>query len=452
MTETNHISVSGNYPPDDRTIKITPEELEIIGYFTRGQKHAISSQNLKLEYTETSIRLSNTNGKLLGISKQVNQWQRKVLISNNSVYKSSNVRALTELGFIAKQKSSHPDFDEYHHYAIPAGYKLNYTEAIQLWKIWWNNKRYQLDPTQQSIEILTFSKGNWQVVQDLQPKQGKFILRTGRGEIEIEPDEYVVWIDSLATAQPKFVGTLSHPISLEPAQKLSANPSVRLDPNLLSEQNTAGEFSPSSIRFSDRDRQPIMAKLDGSIEGQLPENLDRHILSQKAYIDRLPEPEEDIDLESYLSTFNTEDTEDVDRIEGIYNIDELLSGNIAAEDLFPPPPPRSMEIPQAEVAIHLAQQESLPTDLEQSVESPLPIELKSPSDSEIESSLSILQRQASLKQKAIEVLANYLQKGDRIVRTEVLKNAQGQEINRKVTKIQRGCPSWAIEQIKKLEQ
>jgi hypothetical protein len=442
MTETNHLFGGEADPSDDRTPLLTPEELEIIGYFACGHKYAVSSQNLKLEYTETSIRLSNGNGKLLGISKQVNQWQRKVLISHSYACRSAIVQALIGLGFIEKQKSSHPEFTEYHHYTIPVGYKLNYTEAIQLWKVWWNNKRYQLNTPHPSIDILTFTKADWRLVQDLQPKQGNFILRTERGEIKIEPEEYVVWIDSILmmppeNSAPKSTSSVS---AISPAQqrKSSSNPSVRLDSSSGTE-STAAETSRSAIRFSSPAATPIMVQLAGS-----PENVDRNIISHKAYVDRLPEPEEDIDLESYLSTFNTEDTEDIDRIEGIYNIGELLSANDAIEDFAPSSPPSRSSI-RASLVAETTVPESIafvPTDLEQPVSTPLPTQ----------SSLSLLQRQASLKQQAMSVLAKYLQEGDRIVRTEVLKNAHGEETNRKVTKIQRGCPSWAIDQIKQLKQ
>ena len=50
----------------------------------------------------------------------------------------------------------------------------------------------------------------------------------------------------------------------------------------------------------------------------------------------------------------------------------------------------------------------------------------------------------------MNALNTYLNEGDPIVRTEVLKNAQGQEINRKTTKIHRACPNWAIDLTKKI--
>ena len=392
MADTNYTSAnvgnsltSGNTDPlGNRSLNPMTRESEIIGYFVQGQKQAIVSGNLKLEYTETSIRLSNNNGQLIGISKQVNKWQRKVLISHKFADKLMLARALVAAGFIARQKSSHPEFAEYHHYQVPAGYSLNYTEVMQLWRTWWHNKRYQLNVASAPIDLLIFNKGNWYPVKDLQPKQGSFILLTARGELSIEAAEYIVWIAPVEQILPRG----------------SAEDTIDRDRSLST--TTDLSFGSSS--------------------------------TQKDSIDWTPEQEEYIDLETYLSTFNTEDSEDVDRIEGIYQIDELLSGNNVLNSVPPPAPKPTKISTQPPVKSNSDRTPSLPV---------APIVTDRPQ-------LSVTQRQASLKLKAMNVLNTYLSEGDPIVRTEVLKNAQGQETNRKVTKIQRGCPNWAIDLIKKV--
>jgi hypothetical protein len=383
-------------PRPDRTLNLTDEELQIIGYFVQGQKHSISSQNLKLEYTDTSIRLSDRNGRLLGISKQVSQWQRKVLITNNSDYRESVIKALKEIGFITRQKSSHPEFTEHHFYQVPECYKLNYNETIELWKVWWNHKRYQLNLPKPPIDVLTFTKGNWYPIRDLQPKQGNFIIRTERGEITVEPDEYIVWIDPLALTDarsPESQSVIQPPSSIGvPSKPNSIAAPIETTPNKDSEQ-----------------------------------------------------PEE-IDLEAYLNTFNTEDSEDIDRIEGIYNIGELLSGSQIFENVLPvTPAPKPAELPPPAPVTIEPPIVAAPVEPVASPEPPVS------SPTAPTPSLSISQRQAALKDKAMQVLATYLQDGDLITQTEVLINAQGQELNRKIVKIQRGCPSWAIEQIGRLQ-
>lgn len=432
MTDPNFLPANnGDLPTADQDPQLETAELAtIIDYFVRGHKHSISSPNLKLEYTETSIRLSDRDSQLIGISKQVNQWQRKVLLANKSGYTSRIIKAAHVLGFITKQKSAHPEFSEHHYYDVPDGYRLKYTEVIELWKVWWHNKRYQLNVPNPPINVLTFTKGKWRSIRDLQPKQGNFIIRTERGEIEIEPEDYIVWLESKSTlrTEPKSL-TTSQLLLLDRQQIRSTNPSLPLEFDRQSEQNIAIE-----VPISGSITPTASAKATGTVSSTITS------------VNPIPNPQvdlgeeyEDVDLESYLNTFNTEDAEDIDRIEGIYNIGELLSDSFVAADEVPPAvatsepiaPPAAPQPPIDPAARHTS---TVPT------ESPIPDR----------SLLSLPQRQAALKSKAIDVLTKYLHEGDTIVHTEVLKNALGQEVNRKVSTIQRGCPGWAIAQIQQL--
>jgi hypothetical protein len=266
-----------NYTPD-RDPNLITQEQEIIEYFAQGQKREISSRNLKLEFTETSVRLSSTNGKLIGIAKQTNEWQRKVLVTNDSTYRHQIVETLLARGYIRRQKSSHPDFSEYHHYRVPKGYQLHYTETLQLWRAWWHDKRDRLNAPNTSIDMPIFTKGNWYPVRDLQPKQGNFTIQTAIGSINLAPEDYVVWLERGGMNASSAVGTTPNPqvSTSAPTQRQSA---------------TSGSAAA------------------------------------------------DLDLESYLNTFDTESTGDIDRIEGIYNISELLSSITTAEDVAPTEPP-----------------------------------------------------------------------------------------------------------------
>ena len=422
----NSIGSSTTDQIGSRSLNQMVKESEIIEYFVQGHRQAVASSNLKLEYTETSIRLSNNNAQLIGISKQVNKWQRKVLISNKYVDKIILVQALLAARFIARQKSSHPEFAEYHYYQVPDGYSLNYTEVMQLWRTWWHSKRYQLNVASAPIDLLIFNKGNWYPVKDLQPKQGSFILLTARGEISIEAAEYIVWIDSIDPDEQ----TLPRGSEEDTIHEMDDSDRNQ-DPSLLS--TTANLSYGSSTQTSSSFQGKGFSSRGFSSRGFANANAN----------DWIPEQEEYIDLETYLSTFNTEDTEDVDRIEGIYHINELLSGNNIL-DSVPPPSPKPPKFAAQPVESKLDSNSTLPV---------VPVVTTKPSapkSTTTQPSLSIEQRQASLKLKAINVLKTYLQEGELIVRTEVLKNAQGQEINCKVTKIQRACPSWAIDRVQQI--
>jgi hypothetical protein len=360
-----------NYP-SDRDPNLTTQELEIIDYFAQGQKRSVSSRNLKLEYTETSIRLSNTNGKLIGIAKQTNEWQRKVLVTNDSAYRQQIIETLLARGYIRRRKSSHPDFTEYHHYRIPKGYQLHYTETIQLWRAWWHDKRDRLNAPNTSIDMPIFTKGNWYPVRDLQPKQGNFTIQTAIGSVNLAPEDYVVWL------QRSSASVVSSTASTPPTPQVSTSGSTQ-------SQSTLGDASALA----------------------------------------------DLDLESYLNTFDTENTGDIDRIEGIYNISELLSSITVAEESTPPEPP------------------STPPQAVETTEPPQPG--SNVPTAATASASTIVRQPRSLKRKALDVLANYLEEGDVVTLTEVVKNADGSEIERKVTTINKGCPKWAIELIQKLD-
>ena len=360
----------------DRDPNLTTQELEIIGYFAQGQKRSISIKNLKLEFTETSIRLSAPNGKLIGIAKQTNEWQRKVLVANDSIYRHQIVETLAARGYITRRRSSHPDFSEHHHYRVPKGYQLHYTETIQLWRAWWHDKRDRLNAPNTLIDMPIFTKGNWYPVRDLQPKQGNFTIQTAIGAMNCAPEDYLVWLDRSSNS------------AVQSAVSTAPNPQVSTS---MSTQSRSLASEPSA-----------------SIA--------------------------DLDLESYLNTFDTENTGDIDRIEGIYNISELLSSvSSVSMDEDPAPTPTPSVPPQApETVIPPQQQSSAPA-------------------AALAPASTLVRQPQSLKRKAIDVLAKYLQEGDTVTLTEVVKNADGSEIERKVTTIQKGCPKWAIELIQKLD-
>jgi hypothetical protein len=449
----------------NRNPNLTIEELEIIGYFARGQKYSFSSKNLKLDSSGTSIRLSDREGKLLGISKQINEWQRKVLVSNSSSYKPKMLETLKARGFITKQTSSHPNFTEHHHYKIPGGYKLNYTKILQLWKVWWNNKQYQLQPRTPSLDPLIFTKGNWHRIQDLQPQQDNFLLQTANGEPIICAEDWVIWVDKL---DPKPI--------IQIHQSTPQQDSIQLDPgspnsaksNMLTQINPPPMTPISPLGLPPRDNTNSLTDLPA---------------------------QDDDDLEYYLNTFNTEDTEDVDRIEGIYNIGELL-GDPTPDDRVAPPSTKSKSSFKLEVTVveppvsqpkstapviepPVTQSKPIPPVVEIPVGripsnpqiapiAPPPPPPKSPhlsgeigrsiseptrsfaNASEPSSTTSISAQKKLLKLKVIETLTKYLTEGECVTHTEVIKNTQGDVINSKTIKTQRSCPKWAIDLIQSL--
>jgi hypothetical protein len=363
---------------------------------------------------------------------------------------------LTERGFITKQKSSHPDFTEYHFYKVPEDYKLNYTKILQLWKVWWNNKCHRLHSQKPIFDPLIFSKGSWHQIQDLQPQQEHFLLQMVKGDPIICAEDLVVWVDKLPA-----------PSNTVAPQSIPENVSARSIPLTPSKPPKSNMPTPA---------QSLQLPIASIPPSQMPkkDNTDLNIQS-----------DDDLDLEIYLSTFNTEDTEDVDRIEGIYNIGELLGDMMPESDILPPPAsPKSKSTMRLEVKVIDTPNDNLPISESQigmqsnsapivpppppkspklianskaSNSTPVPPSPKVlvpepsvPSSSIEQSTPLISDKKRSLKVKAFETLSKYLREGDLVTHTETIKNTQGEVINRKTTEIQRGCPSWAIDLVQSL--
>jgi hypothetical protein len=406
----------GNAP--HRTEEVTAAELDIIKHFVQGKKRALSTATLKLEYSDKAVRLTDVQGRLLGISNQINEWQQKILLSHKSKYTTAIQQILLDRGFVASQKSLHPDFDEYHHYQLPKGYKLNYTEALQLWKVWWNSKRYQLNSPTLQVDVLVFNKNNWYPIQDLRPNQGNFVLKTPIGEMMIPATDRVVWVDRGEVTDAKT-----------PSSQESQPPTTPPPPP--------------------PPKQIVIQIVQSPQPGNVPNStMTTEILPVEPEVTKTPEPPigdepdriADIDLEEYLNTFDTDDSEDVDRIEGIFNIDELLSEQLLTEDstiedLFTP------STPTAPVVVAQSGQitsEVVPATPPTPTDS-IPINPSAPM-------LSPSERKQALKIKALQVLTHYLQQGEEINTQETIKTPQGEILQGKNITIKRGCPPWAIQQ------
>jgi hypothetical protein len=388
---------------------LTAEELVILQYFIQGEKRSMSNATLRLDCSDNSVRLSDAEGKVLGITKQMNQWQRKVLVVQKSKYTAAIKQLLFDGHYIATQRSLHPDFDEYHHYRLPNGYKLNYTEALQLWKVWWNSKRYQLHSQDLQLDVLVFNQKNWYPILDLRPNQGNFSLKTSIGEMVIPANDRVAWIDRAKATESQTATSdraLATPITPEPPP--ATPPSV-------SESNIPTEIMPAP---------PAPSPVE-----QPANDLDREIA----------------ELENFFSNLDAHDHEDLDAIENVDRIDELLSEQLltddpAIEELFSPPTPTEPVVVARSGQLTSEFITSNPLDRAEPKPTTAPTPTVTPAET-----LTVSQRKDNLKRNALRVLVDRLKRGEQITTTEVVKNNQGEIMNQKTTAIQRGCPSWAVE-------
>jgi hypothetical protein len=376
-------------PPNSSIGKINPQELETIRSFVWSDRPTDSGSTIKIQLKNNAIRLLNSEGKLLAVKKKIDKIQHKILVSKRSHYNRIIAQVLVGEEFILTPQSIYPDFDEYHHYLVPEGYKLQYTEVMQLWKIWWNKKRKHLNDAILKLDVLVYTRNHWHSIQDFRPKEGNFAISTTVGEVFVPGEQRVVWLEKLDSQLPT-------PEELPQAQFIPPVP-------VVAAPSESGIPTETISRL-----QPHPPDVSNTVTVTL--NNDR-------------------ELEDYLSTFDTSDTEDVADINGIYQIDRLVDTQILAEidravaaqmahqpspERKPPPPPQIQPKPKT-------------------------------NDSE-----NFQTTQLRLKSKALKILSNYLTEGEMVESIATISNSRGEIETQTKTIIRKNCPRWAIEQIRSL--
>jgi hypothetical protein len=186
--------------------ELSAADIELIENFVLGKKKTIAAAHLQVEYSDKAMKLLDRRGGMVAVSKQVNEWQQKVLLNNQvEGYMSVLCAALERHDFVAARKSRHPDYVEYSKYQTPEGYKLQYQPAHVMGRAWL--ERYARSSGVQSRSLLVFQGGNWFPIQELKIDQRTLQLRTLVGETVVDSSDYLVWIeqspDSMAPAPAK---------------------------------------------------------------------------------------------------------------------------------------------------------------------------------------------------------------------------------------------------------
>jgi hypothetical protein len=262
-TAPNHLN---NLPSE-----LSAADIELIDNFVRGKKRLIAAARLQIEYADNAMKLLDQRGGLVAVSKQVNEWQQKVLLNNQvEGYMTVLCATLERNNFLAARKSRHPDFVEYSKYQTPEGYELQYQAAHVMGRAWLD--RYARSSGAQSRGLLVFQGGNWYPIQELKIDQRTMRFRTLVGEVTISNDDYVVWIEQLknkagaisskAKTQSKPQGSQGTRIELDPAETIY----VAEDP--ISEAVASSETSATPEIASSNEPNKAMVELMDAVKAK----------------------------------------------------------------------------------------------------------------------------------------------------------------------------------------
>lgn len=170
----------------------TLNDAAVLLKFVQGESSLIANQNLRVEPAFDSVQLLAKRGGVIAMTKQSNN-ELTVLVRRSSNYWSPLHQLLLDHFFMPIGSADLSGFEQYQACRIPAGYKLNFTEARALWREWWQTARNS-NPRSILMDLLIFDADQWCPIQDMTYSQELLFITTPENEVCLNKNDSIVWL------------------------------------------------------------------------------------------------------------------------------------------------------------------------------------------------------------------------------------------------------------------
>jgi hypothetical protein len=187
----------------------TVDDETMVKRFAKGKKRSVSNHNLAISYAHNSLQLSTPQGELIALNK-ISDKLHYILLKQDSRYWEFIHNIVIEHSFVPIENNpTQRGFFRYQKYQIPQGYRLRYSNCIDLLALWEEHhsaqSRFQLD-------LLFFSKAKWYRVKNATLDDNRITLTSVAGQIEMLTNAKVAWIYQLSEAQESVIFSKAAPI------------------------------------------------------------------------------------------------------------------------------------------------------------------------------------------------------------------------------------------------
>jgi len=169
-----------------------------IAGFIQGEVVLLSNPNLRSEPIFNTVQLLAKKEGIIAIA--TSQEPRSALVKRDSFYQAEIHQIMSAKSFLPIGTTEKDGFDNYQHCPVPNGYQLHYTNALQLWGVWWGRKsRRRLGIP---MDLLILNQGSWSPFRDLICSDGILYLKTLGRELILHGADMVVWLKKLEEETP----------------------------------------------------------------------------------------------------------------------------------------------------------------------------------------------------------------------------------------------------------
>ncbi|MDZ7961225.1 MAG: hypothetical protein RMY34_25655 [Aulosira sp. DedQUE10] len=166
-------------------------DLTLIEQYIQGKTRLGFSQNFWIESVGETIQLLSKNGfflattnladkiKLFHVRQESHHWEflNKVLLENN---------------FMPTIKSGN-GLMQYEYYPLPKCYKMNYSEALDLWKLWRSHTNLKGNNSA-PLNLLVLNNNDWHKIQDIAFSRESVFIKTPSDEIVVDNCDRLLWL------------------------------------------------------------------------------------------------------------------------------------------------------------------------------------------------------------------------------------------------------------------
>ncbi len=168
------------------------DDLTLIQRFVDGEATLMANQHLRVESSLDTVQLLARSGAIIAIAR-LSETTKEVEVNTKSSYWQSVHQVLEGKGFVPTGQTSDRGLARYQKLQVPPGYKMHYTEAMNLWRNWWA-RGHQAIKRNLQLELLVMCRGQWYPIREITTHTGQLHIKTLVGEIILHGTELVAWL------------------------------------------------------------------------------------------------------------------------------------------------------------------------------------------------------------------------------------------------------------------
>ncbi len=156
-----------------------------------GRAKVRSNSELSLDLVGGALQFLDRSEGLVATA-DLNENQKSVVVRCRSSHWPAIHTALLAAHFLPVQKAPIPGFYYYEPVDIPPGYRVNFTDSLDLMQVWCSYET----PSKPHLltDLLVFNRGSWYPIRDLTCEQGTLKIRALGAQLELYPLDRLVWL------------------------------------------------------------------------------------------------------------------------------------------------------------------------------------------------------------------------------------------------------------------